>query len=60
LSEAVAAFNSNETEMLLGELEQYCYERDGGFVLWLREQAENFDYDAMHTRLEKFLSPSIG
>jgi CheY-like chemotaxis protein/HPt (histidine-containing phosphotransfer) domain-containing protein len=55
LSEATAAFNSNETEEILGKLEQYCYEREEEFIEWLREQAENFDYDAMHKRLEEFL-----
>jgi PAS domain S-box-containing protein len=55
LSEATAAFNSNETEEVLGELEQYRYEREGELVQWLREQAENFDYDAMHRRLEALL-----
>jgi PAS domain S-box-containing protein len=52
LSEATAAFNSNETEEVLGKLEQYRYERGEELIQWLREQAENFDYDAMHKRLE--------
>jgi CheY-like chemotaxis protein len=55
LSEAAAAFNSNETEEVLGKLEQYRYEREEDLILWLREQAENFDYDAMRRRLEEFL-----
>jgi hypothetical protein len=56
LSEATAAFNSNETEEALGELEQYRYEKGEEFIQWLREQAENFDYDAMHRRLEELLN----
>jgi PAS domain S-box-containing protein len=56
LSEATAAFNSNETEEALGELERYRYERGEEFVQWLREQAENFDYDAIHKRLEELLN----
>jgi CheY-like chemotaxis protein len=56
LSDATGQFNSNVTEEVLGELEQYCYERGDDLILWLREQAENFDYDAMHTQLEKFLN----
>jgi signal transduction histidine kinase/FixJ family two-component response regulator/HPt (histidine-containing phosphotransfer) domain-containing protein len=55
LSEATASFNSNETEEALAELEQYSYERGGDFIQWLRDQAENFDYDAMHRRLEELL-----
>jgi PAS domain S-box-containing protein len=55
LSAAAGEFNSNETEEALGELEQYRYERGEDFIRWLREQAENFDYDAIHKRLEEFL-----
>jgi CheY-like chemotaxis protein len=58
LSEATAAFNSNETEEALGELERWSYERGEDLIRWLREQAENFDYDAMHKRLEEFLNSS--
>jgi HPt (histidine-containing phosphotransfer) domain-containing protein len=56
LSAATGEFNSNVTEEVLGELEQYRSEREDDLILWLREQAENFDYDAMHKRLEQFLS----
>jgi signal transduction histidine kinase/DNA-binding response OmpR family regulator/HPt (histidine-containing phosphotransfer) domain-containing protein len=56
LSEATGEFNSNATEEILGELEQYRYEQGQEFIEWLREQAENFDYDAMHKRLEDFLN----
>jgi CheY-like chemotaxis protein len=54
LSKAAATFNSNETEEILGNLEQYHYERGEELIQWLREQAENFDYDAIHKRLEEF------
>ncbi|MDR2631912.1 MAG: response regulator [Spirochaetaceae bacterium] len=56
LSAATAGFNSNETEEVLGALERYHYEKDENLIRWLREQAENFDYDTMHQRLEEFLS----
>jgi PAS domain S-box-containing protein len=56
LSEATAAFNSNETEETLGELEQYCYENGEDLILWIREQADNFDYDGIHRRLETLLN----
>jgi hypothetical protein len=36
----------------LGELEQYHYEKSDDLIRWLREQAENFDYAAIHKRLE--------
>jgi signal transduction histidine kinase/CheY-like chemotaxis protein len=53
LSEATAAFNSNATEEVLEELEQYHYKKGEELIRWLREQAENFDYDAIHRRLEE-------
>jgi CheY-like chemotaxis protein/HPt (histidine-containing phosphotransfer) domain-containing protein/two-component sensor histidine kinase len=55
LSEATAAFNSNETEEALKNLEQYHYDKGEELIRWLREQAENFDYDAIHKRLEELL-----
>jgi signal transduction histidine kinase/DNA-binding NarL/FixJ family response regulator/HPt (histidine-containing phosphotransfer) domain-containing protein len=56
LSAATAEFNSNATEEILGELERYRYEEGEELILWLREQAENFDYDAIHRRLEEVLN----
>ncbi|MDR1899224.1 MAG: hypothetical protein LBQ55_04375, partial [Treponema sp.] len=53
LSGAAAGFNSNVVEEVLGELVQYRYQRGEELVTWLREQAENFDYEAMRERLEK-------
>jgi signal transduction histidine kinase/FixJ family two-component response regulator len=55
LCDATGEFNSNDTEEALGELEQYRYTREDDLVKWLREQAENFDYEAMHKRLEDLL-----
>jgi CheY-like chemotaxis protein/anti-sigma regulatory factor (Ser/Thr protein kinase) len=55
LSDAAGEYNSSVTEQILGELERYRYERSGDLIEWLREQAENFDYEAMHSRLEEVL-----
>jgi CheY-like chemotaxis protein/HPt (histidine-containing phosphotransfer) domain-containing protein len=55
LSAAAGEFNSNATEEILGKLEQYRYQKGQELIEWLREQAENFDYDAMHRRLEELL-----
>jgi CheY-like chemotaxis protein/HPt (histidine-containing phosphotransfer) domain-containing protein len=51
LSAAAKELNANAVEELLGELEQYRYEKGEDLIRWLREQAENFDYDAIHERL---------
>jgi signal transduction histidine kinase/DNA-binding response OmpR family regulator len=56
LSAAVGQLNSNDMEEILGELERYRYERGEELILSLREQAENFDYDAMHKRLDALLN----
>jgi CheY-like chemotaxis protein len=55
LSVAAAEFNAAVTERILEELEQYQYVREKELVKWLREQAENFDYDAIHKRLDGLL-----
>jgi signal transduction histidine kinase/DNA-binding NarL/FixJ family response regulator len=55
LAAAAGEFNSNETEEVLGELEQYRYEKNEDLIRWLREQAENFDYDAIYQGLKEFL-----
>jgi hypothetical protein len=55
---ATGDFNTNKTEEVLGELERYRYEKGGDFIIRLREQAENFDYDVMHKELEEFLGNS--
>jgi signal transduction histidine kinase/FixJ family two-component response regulator/HPt (histidine-containing phosphotransfer) domain-containing protein len=55
LSVAAEGFSLNDTEEILGELERFRYERGEELIRWLREQAENFDYEAMHKRLEEFL-----
>jgi signal transduction histidine kinase/CheY-like chemotaxis protein len=52
LSEAAVECNATLTEGILEELEQYQYVRETELVEWLREQAENFDYDAIHKRLD--------
>ncbi|MDR1971074.1 MAG: response regulator [Treponema sp.] len=57
LSAAAAVFNSTEAADILGELEQYRYERGGELITRLREQAENFDYDAIQKGLEEMLAP---
>jgi HPt (histidine-containing phosphotransfer) domain-containing protein len=56
LSAAAGDFNSNKVEEVLGELERYRYEEGEELIQWFREQAENFDYEALHKWLEEFLS----
>jgi HPt (histidine-containing phosphotransfer) domain-containing protein len=58
LSVAAAEFRSNAVEGALEELGHYRYEQGEELIQWLREQAENFDYEAMHKRLEEFLGAS--
>ena len=52
LAAACARYRAKEMEEALTELEQYEYESGGELVLWLREQADNLEYDAIRERLD--------
>jgi hypothetical protein len=39
-------------EEALTELEKYSYESGEDLVIWLRQQLDNFDYEAIQERLE--------
>jgi signal transduction histidine kinase/CheY-like chemotaxis protein/HPt (histidine-containing phosphotransfer) domain-containing protein len=52
LSAAAVEFNSDRIEEILKELEKYRYERGGGLIRRLREQAELFDYGALRRILD--------
>jgi CheY-like chemotaxis protein/anti-sigma regulatory factor (Ser/Thr protein kinase) len=58
LSAAAGQFNANATDEILGELERCRYEKEEELILWLREQAEKFDYDAIRKRLDALLRNS--
>jgi signal transduction histidine kinase/DNA-binding response OmpR family regulator len=45
-------FKPRVMEESLAELEKYAYESGGDLVLWLREQVDNLEYDAVQKRLE--------
>ncbi|MDR1978520.1 MAG: response regulator [Synergistaceae bacterium] len=49
---AARQFDLKPLEDVLSELERYEYESDGELVVWLREQIENLEYDAVRERLE--------
>jgi signal transduction histidine kinase/DNA-binding NarL/FixJ family response regulator len=44
-------FKSSEMEEILAELESYEYRHDADLVPWLREQADNLEYEAIEKRL---------
>jgi CheY-like chemotaxis protein len=52
---ASSEYKANEVEEILGELGRYGYETGGELVRWLREQADNFEYEAIQNRLKSFL-----
>jgi PAS domain S-box-containing protein len=54
LCACAAECNSNLTEQILEELEKYRYDNGEDLILWLREQADNFEYEAIHRRLKEF------
>jgi signal transduction histidine kinase/DNA-binding response OmpR family regulator/HPt (histidine-containing phosphotransfer) domain-containing protein len=47
LKEAVEFFNSTQIDEIVNELEKYRYEIGEELIQQLRQQADNFDYDAM-------------
>jgi signal transduction histidine kinase/DNA-binding response OmpR family regulator/HPt (histidine-containing phosphotransfer) domain-containing protein len=51
LSAAAAESNANRVEEILDELEAYRYEKGEDLIRWLREQAGNFEYEAIYRRL---------
>jgi signal transduction histidine kinase/CheY-like chemotaxis protein len=51
LFEACRRYKSHSMEKALKEIEKYQYESDGGLVAWLREQADNLEYDVIQERL---------
>jgi signal transduction histidine kinase/CheY-like chemotaxis protein/HPt (histidine-containing phosphotransfer) domain-containing protein len=55
LSAAAGQYNTTDTEEILEELERYRYERGEDLILSLREQAENFDYEAIYRQLDALL-----
>ncbi|MDR2503915.1 MAG: response regulator [Deltaproteobacteria bacterium] len=50
--EACVRFRLKEMEDILVELEKYQYATGADLVLWLREQTENLEYEAIRARLE--------
>jgi len=51
IAEACKHYKVNDMEEMLGKLESYQYESGGDLVLWLREQVDNLEYDAIQERL---------
>jgi chemotaxis protein histidine kinase CheA len=51
IARACAGYNAKLMEAALGELERYDYEAGGDLVTWLREQADNLEYDAIVERI---------
>jgi CheY-like chemotaxis protein len=52
LLEAAREYRSTIMEQIIVELESYRYKSGGDLVVWLREQIDNLEYDAIIERLE--------
>jgi signal transduction histidine kinase/CheY-like chemotaxis protein len=52
LREACREYNITAMEDALTELEKYAYESGGDLIIWLRRQLDDFNYAAIHERLE--------
>ncbi|MDR1250772.1 MAG: response regulator [Treponema sp.] len=53
LLDAVRRYKSSAMEEIFAELESFEYETGGELVIWLREQLDNLEYDAIRSRLEE-------
>ncbi|MDR1296034.1 MAG: response regulator [Deltaproteobacteria bacterium] len=53
---ACHAFKNSEIQKALKSLESYEYRSDGDLVEWLREQADNIEYDSIVERLGQYLA----
>jgi PAS domain S-box-containing protein len=51
IMEACKHYKVNKMEEMLEKLEMYQYESGGDLVVWLREQMDNLEYDAIQKRL---------
>ena len=51
LAQASKHYKANTMAEILGELEKYDYESGGELVSWLRERADDLDYEAIWERL---------
>jgi PAS domain S-box-containing protein len=52
LLDAVKRYKTSAMDEILGKLESHEYETGGDLVVWLREQIDNLEYDAIRERLE--------
>jgi signal transduction histidine kinase/CheY-like chemotaxis protein len=55
MRQAAARFDIQSLENILSELGEYEYEFDEELVLWLREQVDNLEYDAVRERLKRYI-----
>jgi len=53
--DACKQFKSSLMEEIFEKIDKYQYESGGDLVLWLREQMDNLEYDAMEQRLTEEL-----
>ncbi|MDR2368668.1 MAG: response regulator [Deltaproteobacteria bacterium] len=56
LKMACENFKNSEIQKQLLSLERFEYQSDSGLIVWLREQADNIEYDAIVDRLNDYLS----
>jgi PAS domain S-box-containing protein len=56
LLDASRRYKSSLMDEVIAELDQYRYTQDAGLAAWLKDQAENLEYEAITKRLETLLS----
>jgi signal transduction histidine kinase/DNA-binding response OmpR family regulator len=56
IMQSCAVFKTSQIKKGIRELGRYRYEENGDLVAWLREQAENLEYESIRSRLEGLLN----
>ena len=56
LMKACQTFRNNEIQRHLKNLESFSYENDGELIVWLRDQADNIEYELIYERLSEYLA----
>ena len=51
-----ATFKTSQIKKDIKKLERYVYATNGELVEWLKDQADNLEYESIRERLAKFLA----
>jgi signal transduction histidine kinase/CheY-like chemotaxis protein/PAS domain-containing protein len=53
------AYNMNDVDGIMDELDNYDYDTDASLIIWLKDKIDTSDFPAIVTRLSEYLGESI-